>query len=161
MERLTRREKKVEEYEKIIHDLMLDTIDQKSLLQKQQNEQYQVSVLWALIIWIEMIGNSLGIAFLRIKHLFQHFQQKTKCQHWDCLRPVSTSAGSGERASEDKRLQHHCEAKTHKANAWTWGTKIQPDPHEEQGSQVGLTWLFSLNLVRNFISQLICYNNWM
>lgn len=42
IETLTQRRKKVEEYEKIIHNLMFETINKHSIFQKEQNEKLQV-----------------------------------------------------------------------------------------------------------------------
>lgn len=42
IETLAHRRKKVEEYEKIIHNLMFETINKTSIFQKEQNEKLQV-----------------------------------------------------------------------------------------------------------------------
>ncbi|XP_034756063.1 dynein regulatory complex protein 1 isoform X2 [Etheostoma cragini] len=42
LERLTQRKKKVEQYEVIIHNLMLETTDKYSLVQTEDNEKFQV-----------------------------------------------------------------------------------------------------------------------
>ncbi|XP_026197734.1 dynein regulatory complex protein 1 isoform X2 [Anabas testudineus] len=42
IERLTQRRKKVEEYEKIIHNLILETINKHGIVQIEQNEKFQV-----------------------------------------------------------------------------------------------------------------------